>query len=232
MSATDVFLFSLSFLVSGLLAGWVRRLGRDRDRSSAFPLRKDPGGELDRLTESLASALNRIEAMERRHEELVRELESRTGTNPDPAGMSTGAEGGPSSPDAAVGAGAGHDADEPLRGTDADAPRAPGRRSDDPGPGSDWEGSDLEVSPSQWRSAMDRLGPVWRSGPRLTDPGRRTSSFERGDITEGRDPEPAPPSSRRGAPLDNLFPPPASLGELPRFREAGRRRTGPEAGAR
>jgi hypothetical protein len=214
MSATEFFLFPLAFLVSGLLAGWIWHLSRQRygQAGSAPPRARD--GDLVRLSELLAAAVGRIEVLERRQEELVRELSSRTGTHSAPPRSSAGAAArAPSRPDGTAAARDCHDAGERPRGTGAGESPQPGRGAEAPEPC-----SESEISQSQWRSAMDRLGPVWRSGSRLTDPGRRTSPVECGDVTERRDLE-LVSSSRRGTPLDILFPPPALLGELPRLQE-------------
>jgi hypothetical protein len=193
MSATEFFLFPLAFLVSGLLAGWIWYLSRQQygQVGSAPPRARD--GDLVQLSELLASAVGRIEVLERRQEELARELSSHTGTHSAPPRNSAGAAARAQSRPDGTAAGRGAEAPEPC--------------------------SESEISQSQWRSAMDRLGPVWRSGSLLTDPGRRTSPVERVDVTERRDLELTSSSSRRGTPLDSLFPPPALLGEPPRLQE-------------
>jgi hypothetical protein len=199
MSATEFFLFPLAFLVSGLLAGWIWYLSRQRyGQVGPAPLRARDG-DLVRLGELLASAVGRIEVLERRQEELVRELSSHSGLHHAPPRNSAGAAARAPSHPAGTAAGRGAEAPEPC--------------------------SESEISQSQWRSAMDRLGPVWRSGSRLTDPGRRTSFVERGDVTESRDLELASSLSRRGTPLDSLFPPPALLGEPPGLQETDCDRT-------
>jgi hypothetical protein len=212
MSATEFFLFPLAFLVSGLLAGWIWHLSRQRNgqAGSAPPQARD--GDFARIGELLASAVGRIEVLERRQEELVCELHSRTGTPSAQPGSSAGAVTRvPSRPDRTVWDR--RDASERPRVSEAGERPQPGRGAQAPEPC-----SESEVSPSQWRSAMDRLGPVWRSGSRLTDPGRRTSPADCGDAADRRDLELAS-SSRRGTPLDSLFPPPALFGELPRLQE-------------
>jgi hypothetical protein len=238
MSTTDFFLFPLSFLVSGLLAGWIWYLGRERDSFSGYPPVRARDGELVRLTESLASVLNRVEALERRHEELLRKLDGRAGTHPDPAEMSASAAGGtrPARVDGTATArerrvdGTATARERRDEGTATARERCDGvqrRREAEaggqpmPGRGSETpeQGRESEVSESQWRSAMDRLGPVWRSGSRLTDPGPRATAVEHPEVAGRREPEPSPSSSRRGAPLDDLFPPPASFGKVPRLRE-------------
>ena len=213
MSATEFFLFPLAFLVSGLLAGWSWHLSRQRygQACSAPPRARD--SDLAPLGELLAAAVGRIEVLERRQEELVRELSSHTGTHCASPRSSVGAVARvPSRPDGTLWDR--HDAGERQRGTEAGEHPQPGRGAEAAEPC-----SESEISQSQWRSAMDRLGPVWRSGARLTDPGRRASPVECSDVTERRDLELASSSSRRGTPLDILFPPPALVGELSRPQE-------------
>jgi hypothetical protein len=164
MNATDVFLLALSFLVSGLLAGWIRYVSRQHDSFPGMSPPRPRDGELVRLSESLASALDRIEALERRYPEV---------------------------------------AGEPDSGSGAVVPDG---------------ASEREVSSSQWRSAMDRLGPVWPSGSRSAGEGRGTEQAGREGVTGGREPRPAP-ASPRGTPWDDLFCPPGPRGEPPGRRE-------------
>lgn len=117
MNATDFFLFPLTFLVLGLLAGWMWQLSRQHGRWPG----QAPDGELDRLSDRLAQAVRRLDVLERRNEELLRELGNASGT------------------------GESEHEPEPQR---------------EPEP---------EVSESQWRSAMDRLGPAWRARPPQRD---------------------------------------------------------------
>lgn len=197
MNATDVFLFTLAFLVSGLLAGWIRRLSKQREALAGGPPDQSRYGALDRLGDQLTSAVLRIEALERRHEQLVQELGTRTGP---PAGLGAGPRDGD-------------------RGGNPQ-PGSEGVRQRPQLPGVDPEPEVSEISETQWRTAMDRLGPAWGSGSRPGDPGRWALPAERRGTVDGQDPPPRPRAPRSGTPLDVLFPPREQLRTLPQHLES------------
>lgn len=177
MNATDVFLFTLAFLVSGLLAGWILRLSRQGEVLADRPGRRSRDGELEGIGARLASAVTRIEALERQHEQLAQQLGTRTGSGARQGGGDRGERPQPGP----EGAGQGP---QPL----------------DAEPGS-------EISESQWRTAMGRLGPAWGSRSRPGEPGRLASPVERRGGLDGPDRRPGPRALRPGTPVDILFSP-------------------------
>ncbi|HET9656464.1 MAG TPA: hypothetical protein VFP72_13995 [Kineosporiaceae bacterium] len=234
MSSTEVFLFALFFLLSGVLAAWVRYLHVELSRRphlTQLP-RRDP--EIVRLGELLASATARVEALERQNGELAAGFASHVDRHGDLARILADAAGvprvavhGSAAPDQpSADAGGSTPSAAPARAdTTADTtaglwpqagpvPAAPDpERAEDPvrvAPDPDRADPEEEVSASQWRSAMDRLGPAWGSAARLTDPPERTPSQGVTGTTPGRDEDRGSPWARRSAALDDLFAPPSS----------------------
>lgn len=74
VSASGYFLFALAFLVSGLLAEWLRRVSHAQEELSGRGRSDRTGAELDRQAELLASTVRRLSDLERRQEALLREL--------------------------------------------------------------------------------------------------------------------------------------------------------------
>jgi hypothetical protein len=237
VSATDYVLFPLSFLVSVALAGWIRQVSRERDDLSGGPSGRARDRELARITESLTSAIGRVEALERRYRERMRELAEQEQEQEQARALAPAAPVSLPEPSAvpedqrspvpepsAVPEDQGSPVSEPavltaavLTATEvpdpeAAAPQLPAAPA-----------LESEVSDSQWRSAMDRLGPLWRSGAGLTDPERRTPAVGAVGPADRPDPHPTPGA---GDPLDDLFPPSAVTARIPRLADPGRDRLG------